>query len=65
MTQTTLIRTYKGTARKSTRKFQNDANKLAETGYRVQTQSTRSKRWSFLTGFFTNKQVITVTYVRG
>ncbi len=64
MPASTLIQTYKGTTRKSTKQFQDAADDLAKQGYRVASTSVRGKRWSLLTGFFTNKQVMTVTYVR-
>jgi hypothetical protein len=55
----TLIQTYKGTTKKSTRQFQEPADDLAKRGYHVAASAGRCSP-----GFFTNKQVMTVTYVR-
>lgn len=54
-----LVRTYK-----TTQLFEQDANRFAVKGWSIQTQSSRTKKFSATTGVLTNKGLITVTYVR-
>jgi hypothetical protein len=59
MARTVEIKKYK-----SERDFQNDAEKMIKKGFRIEGQSTRTKNWSFTTGFLTNKGITTVTWVK-
>ena len=53
------VKTYK-----SAKDYEKDAAKMLARGWEIQGNSTRTKKWSPLTGFFTNKGITTVTYVR-
>jgi hypothetical protein len=57
---TLIVRTYRSDV-----EFERDANRLAAKGWTIQTQSSRTKKFSAATGVLTNKGVTTVTYVRG
>ena len=48
---------------KSERDYQRDASLLLRDGWRLEAQSTRTKNFG-LTGFYTNKGLITVTWVK-
>lgn len=53
------VRKYKGE-----RNLQRGLRKMTAQGWRVENQATRKAAFSFLTGFFTRKQIHTVTFVR-
>lgn len=53
-----IVRSYQNNAM-----FERDANKLVRSGWTIQTQSTRTKKFSAGTGVLTNKGIVTVTYV--
>jgi hypothetical protein len=38
---------------------------MMKKGWHIEAQSTRTKKWSLATGFFTNKGITTVTWVKG
>jgi hypothetical protein len=50
---------------KSEKEFQKDAEAMFRAGWHIEGQSTRTKKWSVTTGFFTNKGISTVTWLRG
>jgi hypothetical protein len=50
---------------KSEREFEKDAEKMMKKGWHIEGQSTRTKKWSLATGFFTNKGITTITWVKG
>jgi hypothetical protein len=50
---------------KSEHEFEKDAEKMIKKGWHIEGQSSRTKKWSLATGFFTNKGVTTVTWVKG
>lgn len=60
MGSTVEIRKYK-----SEREFEKDAEKMIKKGWHIEGQSTRTKKWSLATGFFTNKGITTVTWIKG
>lgn len=50
---------------RSEKEFQRDAEAMFRGGWNIEGQSTRTKKWSATTGFFTNKGISTVTWLRG
>jgi hypothetical protein len=50
---------------KSEHEFEKDAEKMMNKGWHIEGQSTRTKKWSLATGFFTNKGITTVTWIKG
>jgi hypothetical protein len=50
---------------KSEHEFGKDAEKMIKKGWHIEGQSSRTKKWSLATGFFTNKGITTVTWVKG
>src|SRR5438105_11323154 len=50
---------------KSEHEFEKDAERMIKKGWHIEGQSTRTKKWSLTTGFFTNKGITTVTWIRG
>jgi len=49
----------------SEHEFEKDAEKMIKRGWHLEGQSTRTKKWSPMTGFFTNKGITTVTWIKG
>jgi hypothetical protein len=49
---------------KTAKDYEKDAPKMYRDGWHVEGQSARTKKWSMTTGFFTNKQITTITWVR-
>lgn len=54
-----LVREYRSAA-----ELESDARRMLPKGWRIAAQSTRARRWSIWTGFYTNKGITTVTWVR-
>lgn len=54
-----LVRRYDSEA-----DFQRDATERIAGGWRIAGQSTRTRKWSWWTGIYTNKGITTVTWVR-
>lgn len=55
----TTVKKYKGD-----RRLQRGIEKMTADGWTVTGQSSRKRVYSLLTGFFTRKQIHTVTYQR-
>ena len=64
MSQTTPSREVKIEKYKSPRKYERGAQQMYREGWSIGGETARRKRWSWMTGILTRKQVITVTWVR-
>ena len=64
MSQTTPSREVKIEKYKSPRKYERGAQQMYREGWSIGGETSRRKRWSWMTGILTRKQVITVTWVR-
>jgi hypothetical protein len=49
---------------KTAKDYEKDAPKMYRDGWHLEGQSARTKKWSMTTGFLTNKQITTITWVR-
>ena len=64
MSQITPSREVKIEKYKSPRKYERGAQQMYREGWSIGGETARRKRWSWMTGILTRKQVITVTWVR-
>jgi hypothetical protein len=64
MSQTTPSREIKIEKYKSPRKYKRGVEQMYREGWSIGGETFRRKRWSWMTGILTRKQVITVTWVR-
>jgi hypothetical protein len=49
---------------KTPKDYEKDAPKMCRDGWHLEGQSARTKKWNMTTGFLTNRQITTITWVR-